>query len=278
VTTALLVLFALGCGVGLGWYLTTRYSSPSAEDPETELRALRDLHAGCSTRIRTLHMQLAQLEARLAVRNAGLEKAPAPVAPSEGEIAGAARLASLIDVLGAESEEVAVESEDEAAFMSILPADIVEEGVLKEPSDLPDRRRAREDADALGSAGEEVVEAAVDVTEEARVDRAARPPDQPAETEPIGAPPAFRVEGEPVEPEFVVDLRKVDDLTEIKGIGPKIAGILHDHGITTFDQLASLDESRIGELRKALGSFQSRIERDDWVGAARRLASETVSS
>jgi ribosomal protein L30 len=39
-----------------------------------------------------------------------------------------------------------------------------------------------------------------------------------------------------------------DDLEAIEGIGPKIAGILHEAGITTFAQLAATDVSRLEEL------------------------------
>jgi predicted flap endonuclease-1-like 5' DNA nuclease len=52
-----------------------------------------------------------------------------------------------------------------------------------------------------------------------------------------------RMEVEPVPPE-----RTPDDLTIIEGIGPKIAAILQSAGITTFDQLAAADVSRIREI------------------------------
>lgn len=39
-----------------------------------------------------------------------------------------------------------------------------------------------------------------------------------------------------------------DDLKRIEGIGPKIAGILNDNGITTFDLLANTDVERLKQI------------------------------
>ena len=61
-----------------------------------------------------------------------------------------------------------------------------------------------------------------------------------------------------------------------EGIGPKIEAILHDHGITTFRQIAELDETQVDALGEALGSFRGRIVRDDWVGAARQMVGVTA--
>jgi len=46
----------------------------------------------------------------------------------------------------------------------------------------------------------------------------------------------------------------VDDLRRIEGIGPKIAEILNNGGITTFSQLASTDASQVKALLDAAGS------------------------
>ena len=63
-----------------------------------------------------------------------------------------------------------------------------------------------------------------------------------------------------------------DDLTRIKGLGPKIAGQLNGLGITRFSDLAALDDAKIDEVDRALGRFEGRIRRDDWVGQAKLLA------
>lgn len=65
-----------------------------------------------------------------------------------------------------------------------------------------------------------------------------------------------------------------DDLKRLSGVGPKIEAILHSQGITTFAQLAALDEDGIDALQARLPQFPGRIRRDDWVGQARRLAGQ----
>ncbi len=64
----------------------------------------------------------------------------------------------------------------------------------------------------------------------------------------------------------------VDDLTVIKGIGPKFAATLADHGITSFHKLASLTAGEIDELEQKLG-FSGRFAREGWVEQAKALAS-----
>jgi len=43
---------------------------------------------------------------------------------------------------------------------------------------------------------------------------------------------------------------QVDDLKRIEGIGPRIAGVLQEAGITTFDQLANTGADQIREILK----------------------------
>ncbi|MXO74273.1 hypothetical protein GRI40_03425 [Altererythrobacter aerius] len=64
-----------------------------------------------------------------------------------------------------------------------------------------------------------------------------------------------------------------DDLTRIKGLGPKLAGTLNALGITRFDQIAGWSDADIDRIDAQLGRFQGRIRRDDWTGQARLLAS-----
>lgn len=63
-----------------------------------------------------------------------------------------------------------------------------------------------------------------------------------------------------------------DDLTRIKGLGPKIAAMLHAQGITTYRQIATWDDAEIKRIDALLGRFAGRIERDAWVGQAKLLA------
>ena len=53
-----------------------------------------------------------------------------------------------------------------------------------------------------------------------------------------------------------------DELTLLKGVGPKFADALHAHGIFRFEQLASLTPVEIERLDAQLGPFSGRIQRD----------------
>ncbi len=65
-----------------------------------------------------------------------------------------------------------------------------------------------------------------------------------------------------------------DDLTLIKGVGPKLAGLLRRNGVTTFRQLASLSEQEVDELDAKLQEYRGRIRREGWPQQAERLAGE----
>ncbi|MBW6522019.1 hypothetical protein KZ810_00770 [Sphingomonas sp. RHCKR47] len=61
-------------------------------------------------------------------------------------------------------------------------------------------------------------------------------------------------------------------ITQLKGLGPKIATRLGELGITQVDQLAWLDDQEAADLDAQLGAFQGRMERDRWREQARFLA------
>lgn len=63
-----------------------------------------------------------------------------------------------------------------------------------------------------------------------------------------------------------------DDLTRLKGVGPKLAAQLGEMGVTGFSQIAAWDEAEIDRIDAQLGRFQGRIRRDGWVEQARLLA------
>jgi predicted flap endonuclease-1-like 5' DNA nuclease len=53
-----------------------------------------------------------------------------------------------------------------------------------------------------------------------------------------------------------------DDLQRLKGVGPKLAGMLNDLGISRFDQLARLSDADLERLDGQLGAFRGRLRRD----------------
>lgn len=61
-----------------------------------------------------------------------------------------------------------------------------------------------------------------------------------------------------------------DDLTEIKGIGPKMAEKLYEQGIKNFARLAEMNTKFAEELDETLKA-QGRILREDWIGQAKKL-------
>jgi hypothetical protein len=65
----------------------------------------------------------------------------------------------------------------------------------------------------------------------------------------------------------------MDDFKLIKGIGPAIERRLHEAGITTFVQLATLSPDDVATLVNGAGVSSSRIAKENWIGRAEELAS-----
>jgi predicted flap endonuclease-1-like 5' DNA nuclease len=63
-----------------------------------------------------------------------------------------------------------------------------------------------------------------------------------------------------------------DDFVRLKGIGPKLADLLHARGFSRFEQLAHLTSEEIDILDAQLGAFRGRIRRDRIVEQAAYLA------
>ena len=53
-----------------------------------------------------------------------------------------------------------------------------------------------------------------------------------------------------------------DDLQRLKGVGPKLAAMLNELGISRFEQLARLSEADLDCLDSQLGAFRGRLRRD----------------
>lgn len=65
-----------------------------------------------------------------------------------------------------------------------------------------------------------------------------------------------------------------DDLQRIKGVGPFLERKLHEFGIFTFRQIATLTPPVIDKLGDTFGAFKNRIIRERWVQQAERYVAE----
>ena len=68
-----------------------------------------------------------------------------------------------------------------------------------------------------------------------------------------------------------------DDLTRIKGVGPKLQAMLRDLGVTRYEQIAAWTPAEIAAIDPHLGAFQGRIVRDGWTEQARYLAAGDIA-
>lgn len=87
------------------------------------------------------------------------------------------------------------------------------------------------------------------------------PPDAP--DGPIGAKPAGLAEARDGLP---------DDLTKIKGIGPKMEKLCNRLGFWHYDQIAAWTQDEVAWVDDNLEGFKGRVTRDAWVAQAKALS------
>jgi predicted flap endonuclease-1-like 5' DNA nuclease len=63
-----------------------------------------------------------------------------------------------------------------------------------------------------------------------------------------------------------------DDLSRIKGVGPKLVTLLAELGVTSFAQIAAWSDADVTRIDDQLGRFKGRITRDQWIAQAQLLA------
>jgi NADH-quinone oxidoreductase subunit E len=87
---------------------------------------------------------------------------------------------------------------------------------------------------------------------------------------PNTAPPAAAKEKKP---RTLTAARKTgaDDLKLIKGVGPKLEGVLNELGFFHFDQISKWSDSEVAWVDNRL-KFKGRITRDEWIDQATTLA------
>lgn len=104
---------------------------------------------------------------------------------------------------------------------------------------------------------------------------------EPAAPAPVSVPEPAAPQPEP-EPEPQPEpapppATTVDDLTRIKGLGPKLEKLLQGLGIATYAQIAELTDADIDRIDPQLGNFAGRIRRDSFVEQARFLAAGDIA-
>lgn len=108
-------------------------------------------------------------------------------------------------------------------------------------------------------------------------------PLQPVKPEIIAAEPAQFAAAEPVAtaapspsppaaPAVAPATGPADNLTLIKGLGPKLVTILAGLGVTRFEQIAGWSDADLAAIDAQLGAFAGRPARDNWVDQAGYLA------
>lgn len=63
-----------------------------------------------------------------------------------------------------------------------------------------------------------------------------------------------------------------DDLSRIRGVGPKLVGQLHELGVTRYEQIATLSAADLEDENHVLHIFRGRIVKDEWIEQAASLA------
>lgn len=102
------------------------------------------------------------------------------------------------------------------------------------------------------------------------------------------APPRETPASEPVQDEMVPDLPDAalppvtagdagDELSQIKGLGPKAELGLRELGVVRFEQIAVWTEADIAAIDAKLG-LGKRIERDRWIEQAQLLATSQIET
>ena len=79
------------------------------------------------------------------------------------------------------------------------------------------------------------------------------------------------ITGARAQPPYIDEIADVDDLADIKGIGPRIHDVLHEAGITSFEKLAETSVKRLEQLLVA-AELPFPVDPSTWPAQARLAA------
>lgn len=68
-----------------------------------------------------------------------------------------------------------------------------------------------------------------------------------------------------------------DNMLQLKGVGPKLATLLTDLGVTRFAQIAAWTDTDLAAIDAKLGNFKGRPVRDQWIDQAKYLANGDIA-
>ncbi len=134
-------------------------------------------------------------------------------------------------------------------------ADMVDEGAPVETGDFVEPVEAETPADEPDA--EEIAEVPAAAAEEAEPE----PPAKPIREEASAKKPAA-TEAEP------------DNLTKVRGIGPKFSALLNEHGISTFAQLAAMELEPLRTIVNESGISAASANEESWARQAELLAAD----
>ncbi|MBS3961401.1 MAG: hypothetical protein KGZ61_06145 [Sandarakinorhabdus sp.] len=96
---------------------------------------------------------------------------------------------------------------------------------------------------------------------------------------PVPAPAAAAASGADMPSPFLpAPDGEPDDLTRIKGIGPRLSALLAELGVFHFAQIASWTPEQLALVDSRLGTFRGRPERDQWQSQAALLAAGDIKA
>ncbi len=85
------------------------------------------------------------------------------------------------------------------------------------------------------------------------------------------AKPAKKAKAEAAPKKAAKSEGATDDLKLLSGVGPALEKKLNAEGVTSFAQIAAWTKADVADMDEKL-SFKGRIEREDWIAQAKKLA------
>jgi len=101
---------------------------------------------------------------------------------------------------------------------------------------------------------------------------------------PVASVKAEKIKAEPTKPTVAPEpvaaekpASRNTDLTSINGIGPKVAVVLAELGVTSVEDIAAWSKADVDRIDAQLGNFQGRAKRGNWVVKAKALIEEQTT-